>query len=208
LPSFFRALAKEENETLRDYVLLSLFTGARQANVLGMKWEEIDFRGGVWHIPETKNGTPHLIPLTSESMAILRRRKDQANTLDEFVLATTNKLGHLSHPKTGWKRILKRAGIKNLRMHDLRRTLGSWQAATGASLTVIGKTLNHKSPTSTAIYARLTLEPVRTAVDTATKAILAAASLVGETIAENSALELPQGAASSTGVNNHQLVPA
>ncbi len=68
--------------------------------------------------------------------------------------------------------------IPDLRIHDLRRTLGSWQAKTGASMVIIGKSLNHKSPSSTAIYARLDLDPVRESVERATAAILAAAGLV------------------------------
>ena len=62
-------------------------------------------------------------------------------------------------------------------MHDLRRTLGSWQARTGASLAIIGKSLNHKSPQTTSIYARLDLDPVRNSVEKATKAMLNAAGI-------------------------------
>lgn len=65
--------------------------------------------------------------------------------------------------------------MTDLRIHDLRRTLGSWQAKTGASLAIIGKSLNHKSHQATAVYARLDLDPVRQSVNTATLAILAAA---------------------------------
>lgn len=67
--------------------------------------------------------------------------------------------------------------MTDLRIHDLRRTLGSWQAKTGASLTIIGKSLNHKTHQATAIYARLDLDPVRQSVETATKAMLEAAGL-------------------------------
>jgi len=55
--------------------------------------------------------------------------------------------------------------------------LGSWQAKTGASLVTIGKSLNHKNPSTTAIYARLDLDPVRESVNTATSAMMAAAGL-------------------------------
>lgn len=65
--------------------------------------------------------------------------------------------------------------MTDLRIHDLRRTLGSWQAKTGSSLLIIGKSLNHKSQQSTAIYARLDLDPVRQSVNTATQAMLDAA---------------------------------
>src|SRR6266446_4069806 len=67
--------------------------------------------------------------------------------------------------------------INDLRIHDLRRTLGSWQAKQGASLAIIGKSLNHKSLQSTTIYARLDLDPVRSSVNTATAAMLEAAGI-------------------------------
>jgi integrase len=54
-------------------------------------------------------------------------------------------------------------------MHDLRRTLGSWQALGGASLQIIGKSLGHKSMQSTEIYARLTTDTVRESVEKATQ---------------------------------------
>ena len=69
------------------------------------------------------------------------------------------------------------AGIKDLRIHDLRRTLGSWQARTGASLAVIGKSLGHKNVATTQIYARLDLDPVRASVNLATAAMMEAAGL-------------------------------
>lgn len=67
--------------------------------------------------------------------------------------------------------------MTDLRIHDLRRTLGSWQAKTGASMAIIGKSLNHKTHQATAIYARLDLDPVRQSVNTATQAMLEAAGV-------------------------------
>ena len=72
---------------------------------------------------------------------------------------------------------MQRAKIKDLRIHDLRRTMGSWQASTGASLAIIGKSLGHKDFATTAIYARLNLDPVRQAMETATNAILSSAGV-------------------------------
>lgn len=69
------------------------------------------------------------------------------------------------------------ARFKDLRIHDLRRTMGSWQAATGASLHMIGRTLQHTNVSTTAIYARLNIDPVREAMQKATTAMLAAGGL-------------------------------
>lgn len=175
LPRFFKALANEPNYTIRDYVLLSLLTGARRSNVLAMKWHEVNIERGEWRIPVTKNGTPQTVTLSPEACEILKARKPTEEAL--FVFPSHGKSGHLAEPKKGWKRILERAEIDNLKIHDLRRTLGSWQAKTGASLVIIGKSLNHKTPSTTAIYSRLDLDPVRASVNQATSAMMVAAGL-------------------------------
>lgn len=177
LPRFFKALAEEENITLRDYFLLSLLTGARRSNVLAMKWSDVNLDRAEWRIEETKNGTPQTVVLSPEAVEVLRNRKP--SECATFVFPGTGGTGHLMEPKKGWKRILERAEISDLRIHDLRRTLGSWQAKTGASLSIIGKSLNHKNQSTTAIYARLDLDPVRDSVNTATSAMLSAAGLKG-----------------------------
>src|SRR5579864_4653267 len=174
LPRFWKALADEQNETVRDYVLISLFTGARRANVQAMRFDEINFAHGTWHIPITKHGDSETVTLSPETLEILERRK--ATAVREWVFAGSGKSGHLVEPKTAWKRILDRAGIRDLRIHDLRRTLGSWQAAAGASLTIIGKSLGHKSLGATQVYARLNLDPVRHSVNKAVSAMLIAAN--------------------------------
>ncbi len=172
LKSFFRAVADEENETIRDYILMSLLTGARRSNVLSMQWDEISFERAEWRIPDTKNGTPHTLPLIKSAMQILEQRKQLKDS--NFVFTGTGKTGHLVEPKKGWIRIKERAGIKDLRLHDLRRSLGSWQATTGASLPIIGKTLAHKNVNTTAIYARLNNDPVRESMEKATNAMMSA----------------------------------
>lgn len=175
LPRFFQGLAEEENDTMRDYFLLSLLTGARRANVLAMEWRDVNLDRAEWRIRETKNGTPQTVTLSPEALDILRNRTPVEPI--GFVFPGTGRTGHLIEPKKGWARILGRAGISDLRIHDLRRTLGSWQAKTGASLAIIGKSLNHKNQNTTAIYARLDLDPIRDSVNTATSAIMTAGGL-------------------------------
>lgn len=72
---------------------------------------------------------------------------------------------HLVNVSKPWRRIRKEAGLDDVRIHDLRRTLGSWLVAAGASLPLIGKALGHSQPSTTAIYARLQLDPVRLALE-------------------------------------------
>ena len=182
LARFFEAVIAEPSETIRDLILLALLTGARRSNVCAMHWREIDLKAGVWKIKRTKNGEPQTVTLCPEAIAILEMRKE--STADGFVFPGSGKTGHITEPRKGFERVLERAGIPHGRdvengmvLHDLRRTLGSWQARTGASLAIIGKSLNHKSQQATAIYARLDLDPVRQSVNTATAAMFEAAGL-------------------------------
>jgi integrase len=102
-----------------------------------------------------------------------------------FVFPGTGATGHIVEPKKAlsfgsWSGPASPTGATRpdgVTLHDLRRTLGSWQARTGASLAIIGKSLNHKSQQATAIYARLDLDPVRASVNTATAAMLEAGGM-------------------------------
>ena len=220
LPRFFISVGEEPNQSIRDYVLLSLLTGARRANVQAMRWNQINLSERIWRIPDTKNGTPQNVTLSPEAIEILKTRKESAE--GAFVFPGKGESGHLVEPRKGWERILDRDELKqlairieaangtfaekegealadalararkaakrmkidtegcritDLRIHDLRRTLGSWQAKQGASLAIIGKSLNHKSQAATAIYARLDLDPVRASVNSATAAMMEAAGV-------------------------------
>ncbi|MDR1853452.1 MAG: tyrosine-type recombinase/integrase [Azoarcus sp.] len=183
--NFFDSVMQED-PTHRDYLLMALFTGARRANVCKMHWREIDLQAREWRIPNTKNGTSQIVTLCPEAVAILEAR--QAETSGSYVFPPRQrsncKSEHLVEPTTIMKRVVERAGLiygrdkeGGIVLHDLRRTLGSWQARTGASLPIIGKALNHKSIQSTVIYAQLDTDPVRKSVETATSAMLVAAGL-------------------------------
>jgi integrase len=169
---FFQALNQEPNEVFRDFFYICLLTGARRRNVQSMNWQDVNFNRNEWKIIETKNGESQVIPLIPQAVSILKARHD--NKASDFVFPSDlSKAGHIEEPKKAWKRILKAAGIEDLRIHDLRRTLGSWQAATGANSYIIGKSLGHKTQSATAIYARLNIDPVRESVERAADAMFA-----------------------------------
>ncbi|MBF0213008.1 MAG: tyrosine-type recombinase/integrase [Magnetococcales bacterium] len=167
---FLNALAEEPSDVIRSFFMVSLLTGARRANVLAMRWDQIDLDRSVWKIPETKNGRPVTVPLVP-MVAELLKSMDQGSDW-VFPSPRSSASGHLQEPRKAWERILARAGIEDAHIHDLRRTMGSWQAITGASLPVIGKSLGHASQQATAIYARLNLDPVRAAMEKATDAMM------------------------------------
>ncbi|MCP4537306.1 MAG: tyrosine-type recombinase/integrase [Chloroflexi bacterium] len=120
------------------------------------------------------------VPLVPKALEILQIRKDQVGDSGWVFPSDRRKGKHLVEIKNIWAGILKRAEITDLRMHDLRRSLGSWMAAQGASLTVIGKGLGHKNTSTTAIYSRLNIDPVRTAMEAATSAMIEASGAVAD----------------------------
>lgn len=180
MESFFKAVAEEPNSAVRDVVFLLLQTGARISNVLSARWEDIhlDAKKPRWEIPETKSGYPVKIGLVEEAVELLRQRRIEVGDSPWVFPAqgkAKNRGSHMTDIKSGWTRILDRAGIEKLRLHDLRRTFGSWQAITGASLPVIGRSLGHRSPAMTQIYARLTEDPVQASRQRAFRAMRKAA---------------------------------
>ena len=170
LPRFLQAV-----ETLRpvprDLLKICLYTGARQGNVRSMRWEELNLESRTWTIPASKYKTKvqSTIVLPEPAMQILRERFENKKSEWVFPGRVTSK--HYFDLNTPLELALKRAGIEGVRLHDLRRTLGSWMAAAGTSLLVIGKVLGHTSAKSTAIYSRINLDPLREAVDFASMAM-------------------------------------
>ena len=178
MPRFFEALAAERNPDMRDYVMLSLLTGARRSNVLAMTWAEINMERRTWTIPGSKAKAKANIsvPLNNSAIGVLQARTE-ATGAQGWVFPGSGATGHLVEPRKGWQRLLQRAGIDDLRIHDLRRSLASFQIDAGVSLAVIGKGLGHHSTQTTQVYARLAQDPVADAWQVADDAIMVAAGL-------------------------------
>jgi len=167
------ALNQTPNRDLADFVRLALMTGARKSDIYSMKWTDLALDRGTWLVPEPKNREPYPIALTRHAVEILRARQNGSVWVFPSSPENPSRTGHILDMKRSWAQLLRRAGIEDLRQHDLRRTLGSWQAAGGASLLIIGKSLGHKTAAATQVYAQLDLSAVRESVERATTAMFA-----------------------------------
>jgi integrase len=174
LPQFFSALAAETNIDLRDFVNLAMWTGARRGDILSMRWSDIFLDDNRWQVPHPKNAQPYDVPLTPEAIEILRNRRRRHVEGTMWVFPSRGRTGHVVDLKVAWRKLLEKAELDGLRQHDLRRTLGSYQALQGTSLTIIGGSLGHKSLAATQVYAQINLDPVRASVMSATRTIIAA----------------------------------
>ncbi|NQU45235.1 site-specific integrase, partial [bacterium] len=174
---FLSALSEHPNEGFRDALLVMLMTGQRKMNVLTMRWAELDLDQGTWTIPaaKTKNAEEQTVPLMTEAVQVLEKRRERAKGSEWVFASKTSRSGHLMDVRWAFDAICERAKIEGLNPHDLRRTMGSWLAAGGVSEIIIGKSLGHLDPQATRVYTRLALDPVRTAMEAATAAMLEAA---------------------------------
>lgn len=159
---------EEELPRTKVYFLTLLFTGCRRDEARTMKWEHLDLIGGLWTKPETKNGRPHTVPLPEKLLVLLR---DLPRSHEWVFPSTPN--NHRSESgqwsvtavEHAWRKIRERVGLNDVRIHDLRRTSGSWLAIGGENLPVIMQVLNHSTLTVTQVYSRLNVAPVRRALN-------------------------------------------
>ena len=100
-----------------------------------MQWQDLSFERAEWRIPQTKSDRPHLLPLPQPLVSLLRQlpRMDGG----PYVLPGRDGHGHLVNVKRAWERIRTHAALPDVRIHDLRRTVGSWLAGGGESLALI-----------------------------------------------------------------------
>jgi integrase len=173
MPKFLKALTEEHNHDFRDFILLDLLTGARRSNILAMRWEEIDFLAATWRIPRTKGNKPQTIPLVGPALKILQLRHTSA--VSEWVFPSPELPGqHIATFRKQWERLLERSGIKGLRLHDVRRSLGSWMTKAGVALPIVKAALGHEDIATTAIYTRGEDVTVRRAMELTAQRMLEA----------------------------------
>jgi integrase len=176
--AFFKALDSIRSEKARDYFRMLLWTGQRKANVASMEWAELDWHTGEWIIPTAKYKAkrPHVVPLSAPALEILLRRHAERIEGAKYVFPGRGQKGYYSDPKGAWELILKAAGLQDLRIHDLRRSLGAWQNNTGESLRIIQATLGHSAVSTTAkFYTPTERETIRASVEGVNARMLAAA---------------------------------
>lgn len=171
MPRFLAALEQEDSDYARHAIWLLLLTGLRCKELLTAQWADVDWDAGTLFIGMTKNGEPLLTPLSAA--AIDRLRMIPRIDSNPYIICGRKLRGHLTSLTDPLRRVLKRANIDGVRVHDVRRTVGSWMAQEGKSLHLIGSVLNHKDPKTTAGYAYFQTQQRRQALDDHARRVLA-----------------------------------
>ena len=150
--------------TSADALLFMLLTGCRRGEALGATWDQFDLERRVWTKPssQTKQRREHRVPYSLAVAEILNRRRAEA-------VGTSIFPGGLGAPladvRRTWKAVCDKAGLRSVRIHDLRHTFASLLASSGQSLLVVGELLGHSTPQTTKRYANLYDDSLRAAAE-------------------------------------------
>jgi integrase len=138
-------------------VVLSLTTGARQAEIMGLRWSQIDFARQVITLDNTKNGERRAIPLVGEAFALLQARSKVRNLKDSRIFPPTSRAKKASYLdlRAPWESALKVSGVTDFHWHDLRHTAASYLTMSGVSLVEVAKVLGHRTLAMVARYSHL-----------------------------------------------------
>jgi integrase len=176
LENLMTAIEAERDPWVGVFLML-IFTGARRGSVVSMRWEDVDLGAAIWTIPAkvAKNKTATPIPLTQPAVRLLQQLSERTAG-EPWVFPSAIGDGHLIGLPKAWARVLRRAKIKNLRIHDIRRSVGTAMARTGASPHLIATGLGHRSIASAKAYVRLAGEDARQALGDAVAALTLSSS--------------------------------
>jgi integrase len=141
-------------------IRLLVFTGARRGEILDLLWEHVNFEAGRLELPDSKTGAK-FVYLPPAALQLLQKLP-RVDT-NPHVIVGGKPGAALVNLKEPWDTIRKAAGLDDLRIHDLRHSFASIGAAGGMSLPIIGALLGHNETTTTARYAHLSDDPLRTA---------------------------------------------
>ena len=139
-------------------IRLLVLTGCRRNEIMGLAWDDLDFKAGEMRLADSKAG-PRIVPMppaAAEVLADLPRTPD-----NRWVFPGRKKGTHQTNINDSWNRIRKHADLDGVRLHDLRHSFASRALALGEGLPMIGELLGHRQVNTTARYAHLARDSVR-----------------------------------------------
>jgi len=163
LPRLAQAIDKEQNIYIRAALWTYLLVGTRKQELLNAKWSDLDENRRDLRLEDTKSGKTQFVPLNDPAFKLLSELPRLTDNPYIFIGKLPGR--PLVNIDRTWRRIRKEAGLEDVTIHDLRRTVGSWMANSGRSLHLIGTVLRHSRSSVTEIYAHFHEDAVREALE-------------------------------------------
>ena len=167
-----RYLTEEEEERLlkiapqplKSMVILALNTGMRQGEILNLKWRDIDLKESIIIIQDSKSKEKRILPMNQTTKDLFLNLLSTGGK--EYVFESKNGDRYSeSYIQHLFEKIVKQAGIKDFRFHDLRHTFASRLVMAGVNLKTIQELLGHKTFTMTLRYSHLSPDIKKQAVE-------------------------------------------
>lgn len=159
LAAWSQAVINLQNETLRDYLFLILFTGLRRQEAAQLQWNQVDLKAKTLRISDTKNRESHTLPLSDFLYNLLAQRKQVSNS--DYVFPGPGKGGYIIEPRKQMAKVIEATGI-HFTVHDLRRTFITIAESLDIPAYALKRLLNHKmNGDVTAGYIILDVERLR-----------------------------------------------
>ncbi|MFP4146128.1 MAG: tyrosine-type recombinase/integrase [Halorhodospira sp.] len=158
-----REIRRSQNPLLQEIIPMLILTGARRSEVLKARWEDLDLDRHMWRIPRPKGGERRFVPISETLAARLKVLPSCGTSPWLFPNPRTGK--PFDSIYTAWNAARRRAGLAEVRLHDLRHSFASLLINNGHSLYEVQKLLGHTQITTTQRYAHLAQETLLEAMN-------------------------------------------
>jgi integrase len=163
-----RWLTREEAEALLEaspphlaaMIRFALATGCRAKEITGLEWKRVDLNRGTAWLDKTKNGTPRGVPLNADAIEVL---EELLGDHEQYVFTYQGQPIKRAITNHGWYTAVKKAGLFDLRFHDLRHTWASWHRQAGTTCDELKDLGGWKSRSMVDRYAKFATEQLTVA---------------------------------------------
>ena len=142
------AAKQTKNPHIWPIIVFAIETGMRRGEILGLQWEHVDLDRRIAYLPLTKNGSSREVPLSTKAAQMLARQRQRNDTTSPFPV-TSNGF------RLAWERLIRRAGLSDLRFHDLRHEAISRFFELGLNIPEVAVISGHKDPRMLFRYTHL-----------------------------------------------------
>jgi integrase len=170
-PEYSKKPGHLNNVTVADFLTLLLFTGLRREEAATLEWGNINFADSYFVVHDTKNRSDHVVPMSQQVGAVLKRRRDAGDRHEQWVFPNRRRNGPLREPRKQLEKLEEITGVK-FSCHDLRRTFATLAESYGVDYHSIKRALNHKAQDITERYIQTRVDKMRHVFDAVAQEIV------------------------------------